>query len=128
MNAPHPVGKHCIAEIHGCDANLLDDLAHIRQTLSDAAGHGMSTLLKLSSHRFDPQGGTALALLAESHLSLHTWPEHGYAAVDAFTCGDTADPKRCCQFIADALKADSIEFRIVERGFAPLDAPSMATA
>jgi S-adenosylmethionine decarboxylase len=110
------VGKHCLVELHGCPAELLNDLDHVRQTLRDAAEHGMSTLLELTSRKFEPQGVTALALLAESHLSIHTWPEHGYAAVDAFTCGDTADPALCCRYIAEAMQADRTETRSVARG------------
>jgi S-adenosylmethionine decarboxylase len=59
----------------------------------------------LITHRFDPQGVTGLALLAESHISIHTWPESGYAAVDVFTCGDHTMPERACQVLQTALGA-----------------------
>ncbi|MEM1209066.1 MAG: adenosylmethionine decarboxylase [Planctomycetota bacterium] len=125
MNDLPPVGKHCLVELHGCDPALLDDLDHVRRTLADAAQHGMSTLLNVTCHRFEPQGVTALALLAESHLSIHTWPEHGYAAVDAFTCGTTADPVRCCRYIGEALGATRVEVRTIARG---VDLPASADA
>jgi len=124
LNDLPPVGKHCIVELHGCDAELLNDLAHVRQTLRDAAEHGMSTLLQLTYQKFEPQGVTALALLAESHLSIHTWPEHGYAAVDAFTCGETADPAQCCRYIAEAMNAQRTEIRSIARGVG-IDSPEL---
>jgi S-adenosylmethionine decarboxylase len=59
----------------------------------------------LISHRFEPQGVTGLALLAESHISIHTWPESGYAAVDVFTCGDHTMPERACEVLWQELNA-----------------------
>ena len=82
------VGKHCILELYDCDPSKLDDEAFLRDTITTAAKRAGATLLNLITHRFQPQGVTGLALLAESHISIHTWPESGYAAVDVFTCGD----------------------------------------
>jgi S-adenosylmethionine decarboxylase len=101
-----PVGKHCILELYGCSAIKLDDEAFLRSTITQAAHRAGATLLHLISHRFQPQGVTGLALLAESHLSIHTWPESGYAAVDVFTCGDHTMPERACQELVQALEAE----------------------
>ena len=79
------VGKHCILELYDCDSSKLNDEAFLRDTITDAAKRAGATLLNLITHRFEPQGVTGLALLAESHISIHTWPEAGYAAVDVFT-------------------------------------------
>jgi len=111
-----PVGTHCILELYGCDPAHLDDMHYIRDSLRCASREGMSTLLKLVSHRFEPYGVTALALLAESHISIHTWPEHGYAAVDIFTCGEHAQPKRACEFLVMRLGAQNHLLRVIERG------------
>lgn len=100
-----PVGLHCILELYGCPAHLLNDALLIRDLLREAANQARSTLLNEVFHQFEPQGVTALALLAESHISIHTWPELGYAAVDVFTCGDTADPETACQYLIEALQA-----------------------
>jgi S-adenosylmethionine decarboxylase len=81
-----------------------------------AAAESGSTLLSLTSHHFDPQGVTALGLLAESHISIHTWPENGYAAADVFTCGSHCDPKRACEFLAEQLQSDRHTLSVVERG------------
>jgi S-adenosylmethionine decarboxylase len=99
------VGKHCILELYNCDSAKLDDEAFLRDTITSAAKRAGATLLHLITHRFDPQGVTGLALLAESHISIHTWPESGYAAVDVFTCGDHTMPERACQVLLTELEA-----------------------
>ena len=99
------VGKHCILELYGCESFRLDDEAFLRDTITTAAKRAGATLLNLITHRFEPQGVTGLALLAESHISIHTWPESGYAAVDVFTCGDHTMPERACQVLAEELAA-----------------------
>ncbi|MFM7453914.1 MAG: adenosylmethionine decarboxylase [Cyanobium sp.] len=101
------VGKHCILELYACDSARLDDEAFLRDTITAAAKRAGATLLNLITHRFEPQGVTGLALLAESHISIHTWPESGYAAVDVFTCGDHTMPERACAVLAAELGADS---------------------
>ncbi len=99
------VGKHCILELYDCDSQKLDDEAFLRETITSAAKQAGATLLQLITHRFEPQGVTGLALLAESHISIHTWPESGYAAVDVFTCGDHTMPERACAVLATELGA-----------------------
>ena len=94
-----PVGKHCILELYGCSPAKLDDESFLRSTITAAVQQAGATLLNLITHQFAPQGITGLALLAESHLSIHTWPEAGYAAVDVFTCGDHTMPERACQVL-----------------------------
>ena len=71
------VGKHCILELYNCDPAKLDDEAFLRTAITSAAKRAGATLLNLITHRFEPQGVTGLALLAESHISIHTWPESG---------------------------------------------------
>jgi S-adenosylmethionine decarboxylase len=99
------VGKHCILELYDCDSARLDDEAFLRDAITTAAKRAGATLLNLITHRFEPQGVTGLALLAESHISIHTWPESGYAAVDVFTCGDHTMPERACQVLVSELLA-----------------------
>ena len=84
-------GRHLIAELHGCSG--LTDLGLIEKALTDAAAVAGAHLLELKLHAFGPgQGITGVALLAESHISIHTWPETGYAALDLFMCG-RCDPR-----------------------------------
>ena len=100
--------KHILFTLKGCPHGLLDDEAHIRNVLVNAATLSESTLLGIQSHKFDPQGVTAVALLAESHISVHTWPEKGMAVCDVFTCGDTATPELGVEYMKEQLKATEI--------------------
>ncbi len=119
-----PVGVHCMLELYGCPAELLNDIEFIKQTLADAAEIARSTLLERISHQFHPQGVTALALLAESHISIHTWPENGYIAADVFTCGEHTKPVDACQFIARAFKSSKHLLMKLPRGkFSPTVQP-----
>ena len=109
------VGKHCILELYNCDSAKLDDEAFLRNAITSAAKRAGATLLNLITHRFEPQGVTGLALLAESHISIHTWPESGYAAVDVFTCGDHTMPERACQRLIADLQAGDHRLRSFRR-------------
>lgn len=109
-------GSHCILELYDCPYDLLDDKEFICQTLSRAAEESGSTLLSLTIHKFEPQGVTALGLLAESHISIHTWPEKGYAAADVFTCGIHCDPVKACQFLVKQLNALRHTQSVLQRG------------
>ena len=91
-----------------CDVNLLDDEKFVQMTLREAAAVCKSTLLGLNHHKFDPQGVTAVAMLAESHISIHTWPEKGMAVCDIFTCGDHTDPQAGVDFMQAAFRARAI--------------------
>lgn len=129
MSAVTTIGSHCILEMYECPSDLLDDLEHVRAALRQAAKLSGSTLLGETAHRFEPQGVTALGLLAESHISVHTWPELGYAAADVFTCGTECKPERACEYLVKALQAGRHELRHIERGMKgptlrPVRAPS----
>ncbi len=113
--AENVVGKHCILELYECDKNKLNDEAFLRTSVTAAAKIAGATLLHLVTHPFEPQGVTGLALLAESHISIHTWPEHGYAAVDVFTCGDHTMPERACHVLCEEFGAGSHSLKIFRR-------------
>lgn len=108
-------GKHCVQELYRADSSKLNDEAFIRVTLSKAALEANATLLDIKTHSFSPMGVTGFALLAESHISIHTWPEHNYAAVDVFTCGDITDPETACKFLAEAFEAKSQHIITLDR-------------
>ena len=108
--------KHILFTLKGCSESLLDDEAHIRNVLVHAAQVCKSTLLNVSSHKFDPQGVTAIALLAESHISIHTWPENGMAVCDVFTCGSKCEPMDAALHLKMAFNAEDIDFTVVDRG------------
>lgn len=95
---------------------LLDDHDLMRQRLKDTTERFGLTLLDIVSNRFEPQGVTVVGLLAESHMSIHTWPEHNYAAIDIFTCGSDENLKAACRFIADSLQANESTVLRLRRG------------
>lgn len=97
--------RHILFTLKGCPSNLLDDEEWIRMGLSNASANCRSTLLSLSSHKFEPQGVTAIAMLAESHISMHTWPELGMAVCDVFTCGDHTKPEDGVQYLYERMGA-----------------------
>lgn len=97
--------NHILFTLKGCSEKLLDDESHIRNVLVHAAYLCKSTLLDVSSHKFDPQGVTAIALLAESHISIHTWPEMGTAVCDVFTCGDHTTPRAGVTYMYEMMDA-----------------------
>ena len=121
------LGSHSILEVYDCPAGLLNDVAHVQESIRQAVRHAGATLLAECVHHFEPQGVTALALLSESHISIHTWPELGYAAADVFTCGEHTDPTAACEFLVKAFQARRYELKRLERGQAvpsrPLRAP-----
>ena len=107
--------KHLLLELYKCDFEKLNDESFLRCTLNRAAKLAKATVLNLISNKFDPQGVTAIALLAESHISIHTWPESNYSAVDIFTCGQNMMPEVASQYLIEALKAEEHFLRIIER-------------
>lgn len=120
---PKVVGKHAIYELLGGDPNLLDDENFVKKALRDAAEAAGATLLGLITHKFEPQGVTAVALLSESHLSFHSWPEYSYASIDAFTCGDHTNPETACHSLKYAFKATHGTIRLLRREGPALNHP-----
>ena len=102
-------------ELYGCDYEKLNDESFLRCTLNRAAKLAKATVLNLISNKFKPQGVTAIALLAESHISIHTWPESNYSAVDIFTCGKSMLPEVASQYLIGALKAEEHFLRVIKR-------------
>ena len=107
--------KHFLLELYRCDYEKLNDESLMRCMLSYAAKLANATVLNLISNKFEPQGVTAIALLAESHLSIHTWPEAHYSAVDIFTCGQNMKPEISCKYLIQSLMAKEHLLRIVDR-------------
>ena len=111
-----PRGTHCLLELTGCPPGRLADPEAVARAIREAATAAGATLVDLRCHQFDRGGVTAVALLSESHLSVHTWPEHGYAAADIFTCGDRTDPQAACRRLAASLAAGEHHMRTLPRG------------
>lgn len=108
-------GKHVIADFTGCDRERLDDIACLELVCRKAVMVAGMTLLNMYSYKFDPHGVSITATLTESHLTIHTWPEDGYAAVDVYTCGD-GDPVKAVGVLEEYLCPASKCVTILPRG------------
>jgi S-adenosylmethionine decarboxylase len=111
MRADHPskrfaLGKQMTIEYYDCDHDLLLDADKVEAAFLDAARASGATILESSFHTFEPQGVSGVVIIAESHFTVHAWPEHDYAAVDIFTCGETIDFKVAVDKLKENLKAD----------------------
>lgn len=106
-------GVHLIIDLHG--ASHLSDIDHIEATMRRCVEASRATLLHIHLHRFEPDGVSGVAVLAESHISVHTWPESRYAAFDVFMCGDTR-PQACIEIMRDAFEAERIDVKEILRG------------
>lgn len=118
MDAGTSLGQHLLIDAGGCDVRALDDPDRVRAAVEAAVAASHATLLDLHVHRFAPHGITATATLAESHIAVHTWPEHAYFAADIFFCGDR-DPRPAGEVLASRLGAGEVRYRQVERGMGP---------
>ncbi|MBN2498884.1 MAG: adenosylmethionine decarboxylase [Deltaproteobacteria bacterium] len=110
------MGTHLVAELTGCRFEDLDSVDFVRRALVRAAAQAKATVLDASFHKFSPQGVSGVVVLAESHSSIHTWPEHGYAAVDVFTCGDQAMPEKAIESIVESFEPEHYAVREIPRG------------
>jgi len=110
------LGKHLLLELKDCDAELLDNMEYLREALSSVASSIGATVIKDSFYQFSPQGISGVVIIAESHISVHTWPEFRYAAVDVFTCGEVIQPVRAVKPLAEKLKAKSTSYIELKRG------------
>jgi S-adenosylmethionine decarboxylase proenzyme len=109
------VGHHLLLTLRGCRLEVLNDESKLRQLAQSAAEASAATVLQVCSHRFSPQGITVLVVLAESHASLHTYPESGVVFWDCFTCGTTCKPELSAAVLIEALKPSSIGQEMIDR-------------
>ena len=107
--------KHILFDLKDCPSELLDNEEHIRMSLYVAAKVSNSELLNINAYKFKPQGVTGLAMLADSHISIHTWPEKNIAKCDIFTCGEKCLPELAVQYLTEAFKANKIETDAFDR-------------
>jgi S-adenosylmethionine decarboxylase proenzyme len=113
------LAKHLLAELHECADGSLDDLDALRILMHGAARVAGATVVGEAFHRYAPHGVTGVLLLRESHFSLHTWPEAGYAALDFYTCGEL-DPEPAAKVVAEGVGARRVSLLEVARGLPEL--------
>lgn len=110
------LGRHIILEMWGCCKDVIDNADGIKEILTGATEAMNATLVDVVCHRFSPYGATGVAILAESHISIHTWPEYGYAATDIFICGNTINPHNAASYIIQAFQAKETSLLELKRG------------
>lgn len=96
----HALGTHLLVELHGCDPDKLKRVDVVKEVLVGAARACKATVVDVAFHEFNPFGVSGVVVIAESHLSIHTWPEYRYAALDIFTCGEAIKPQQAVEYAA----------------------------
>ena len=110
------MGTHILVNLHGCPSELLERVEVVSKLLNEVVSETNLTKLGENHHQFDPYGVTSILLLAESHISIHTWPEqNGSAAVDIFTCGDAKDADRAYEALRAKFKPTKISAQKIIR-------------
>lgn len=110
---------HYLVELWDADQSKLNSVTEVRQLLLEAARRARVTVLHSAFHRFNPVGVSGVVVIAESHISIHTWPVERYAAVDIFTCGDRAMPEVAAQYLAEAFGSEQVQIDRIIRGVPP---------
>ncbi len=113
---PEFLGNHYILELFDCDADMLNDIPQLQETMLKAAAIAKATVINKSFHKFSPHGISGTIVIAESHFNVHIWPEYGFAAVDLFTCGDTLQPEAAKNYLIKAMGAKDFEYAKMRRG------------
>lgn len=116
MNA---LGRHLLLELYECNVEALNSLGTIKSALVEAARRAEATIIDVVFHEFNPFGISGVVVIAESHLSIHTWPEHRYAAVDIFSCGEALKPAEAAAYLVEQLGAERASCVEVKRGVFP---------
>jgi len=112
----HALGTHLLVELRDCNPKIIKDLAKVKNALVSAAKEAKATIVDISFHEFNPFGISGMVIIAESHLSIHTWPEYSYAAVDIFTCGDLIKPEVAASFLIKEFESRTPSIVELKRG------------
>ena len=115
----HALGRQILVEFYGCNEEVLTDTERIRKTMLEGTRRSGATLISDEFHTFSPHGVSGVVVIAESHVSIHTWPEFGYATIDIFTCGETIDPWAVMRYLEAEFGASSISSMELKRGLFP---------
>lgn len=110
------LGRQILVEYYDCNSDKLNDVGFIESALLEATRASKATIITHNFHKFNPHGVSGVIVIAESHVSIHTWPEYNYAAVDVFTCGDTIDPWVIQEYLKEALESENTSSMEMKRG------------
>jgi S-adenosylmethionine decarboxylase len=117
------LGRHLLLELFDCDFDAINNLETVKNALVEAAKRAHATIVDVVFHEFNPFGISGVVVIAESHLSIHTWPEHRYAAVDIFSCGDALKPEVAANYLVEQFGAERTSVVELQRGMF-LNAPA----
>jgi S-adenosylmethionine decarboxylase len=112
----HALGTHLLVELRDCNSKLLNDLKKVESLMVSAAKVASATVIESRFHKFNPFGISGVVVIAESHLTIHTWPEYEYAAVDIFTCGDVLKPEIAANYLVDKFQSKNPSVMEIKRG------------
>ncbi|OZU88592.1 S-adenosylmethionine decarboxylase proenzyme [Virgibacillus indicus] len=118
------MGRQIIAELWDCNIDILNNIELIERIFIDAALEAGAEIREVAFHQFAPQGVSGVVIISESHLTIHSFPEHGYASIDVYTCGDKVDPTVAVEYIAKSLDSKISEMMEIPRGMGPVAAES----
>ena len=116
------LGKHLIVELYECNVERVNDVVQVERIVTEAVKLSKATIVQPVFHQFSPHGVSGVVVIAESHFSIHTWPEYGYCALDIFTCGDQIDSDASLEFLKREFQAKNMSVMEIKRG--TLDVPS----
>lgn len=120
-------GRHVAVDAWGVDFKLLNNAEWLQTHMVEAAEVSGATVLSVQAKKFDPQGATVLVLLSESHLSIHTYPEKGFAAIDCYTCGETVDPQTAIDYMISVLSPEKVYAKKLIRGLGEIEVEPVKT-
>jgi len=112
----HIVGKHVLVDMHGCNPDLLKKVDFVGEAMYEAAQKSHATIVGKYFKQFEPWGVSGVIIIAESHISIHTWPEHGIAAIDYFSCSESPKIDLAIEYLTKAFEADKTEIVEMNRG------------
>jgi S-adenosylmethionine decarboxylase len=124
----HALGRQILVEFYGCKERILNDTERLRRVLLEGTRKSGATIVSDTFHTFSPHGVSGVVVIAESHVTVHTWPEYGYAAVDIFTCGETIDPWAIMRHLEAEFGAKNISSTELKRGLFPQKTPHKVSA
>jgi S-adenosylmethionine decarboxylase len=110
------LGRHLLLELFDCDLDAINNVETVKGTLIEAAKRAQATIVDVVFHEFNPFGVSGVVVIAESHLSIHTWPEYRYAAVDIFSCGDILQPEIAASYLVEQFGAERTSVVEMQRG------------
>jgi len=110
------LGRHLLLELFDCDLDAINNVETVKGALIEAAKRAQATIVDVVFHEFNPFGVSGVVVIAESHLSIHTWPEYRYAAVDIFSCGDVLQPEIAANYLVEYFGAERTSVVEMQRG------------